>query len=71
MLWKIFRRLAGVPQLLIAIAALRTDVLMSLHDEKALAAWHQFTGDPAVAAVLPRLSAEWRAVEAAVELLRG
>ena len=69
MLVRMIRRLAGISKLLLAIAVFRADVATSLRDVRVQAAWQRFTTDPAVAAVLPRLTAEWRTVEEAFNRL--
>ena len=70
MLSKIWRWLTGVPQFLKAAAVLKADVTQSLQDSDVRAAWEKFLADPAMAGAAPRLSAEWRAVEEAINRLR-
>lgn len=67
---KLFRQLAAIPRLLVAIAILKSDVQLSFHDTDVLAAWQRFKCDPAIANLVPRISAEWRSVEEAVESLK-
>lgn len=67
---KWLQRLVALPKLLAAYALLRADVEASLRDPGILAALDRLRTDPAVAPVVPRLSAEWRAVEEAVNRLR-
>ncbi|HZO90527.1 MAG TPA: hypothetical protein VFB38_19525 [Chthonomonadaceae bacterium] len=70
MLGRVFRRLMGIPRLLFAVGTLKADVEVCLQSEEVQAAWKRFTTDPAIADILPRLSAEWRAVEEAVNGLK-
>ena len=70
MLNKIWRWLTGVPQFLAAAAVLQADMRQSLQDGEIKAAWEKFLADPAMEGTAPRLSAEWRAVEEAINRLR-
>ncbi len=67
---KILRWLTAVPQLLIAVTALKEDAQTMLHSPETIAAWERFRNDPAVMPALSRLLAEWQAVETAIERLR-
>ena len=64
---KIWRQLRAIPHLLIALQVLRADAMASLSDEKMSAAWAAFLSDPAIAAAVPRFSAEWRDLESAIQ----
>ena len=61
----IFRQLAGLPALLLAVGTLKADIEDCLKEPGVEKAWKRFTSDVAVKAMVPRLSAEWRAVEEA------
>jgi hypothetical protein len=67
---KLFRWLRAVPQVLIAYAVLRADAESVIRDPGVRGALDRLKADPAIAPLVPRLSAEWRAVEDAVNLLR-
>lgn len=67
---KWLRRLRAVPDLLIAYAILRADVQEAMASTQVREAVNRFRNDPAVALLFPRISAEWRAVEEAVNLLK-
>lgn len=67
---KLFRWLRAVPELLFAYAALRADVDESVRDPAVRDALSRLKADPAIAPLVPRFSAEWRAVEEAVKKLR-
>ena len=64
------QRLAALPRLLAAYTLLRADVEASMRDPAIVAALDRLRTDPAVAPVVPRLSAEWRAVEQAFQQMR-
>jgi hypothetical protein len=64
------RRLGAIPRLLVAYAALREDVQEALSDPAIRAAVEKFRKDPDIQTVFPRISAEWRAVEEAVNQMR-
>ena len=67
---KWLRRLAAIPKLLVAYARLREDIQEALADPGIRAAVEKFRKDPDIATALPRISAEWRAVEEAVNRMR-
>lgn len=67
---RFFRRLRALPNLLVAYAVLRADVEEALADGSIRAAFDRFRSDPQVALVFPRISAEWRAFEKAVNDLK-
>ena len=67
---KLLRWIRAVPQLLVAYALLRSDAESAIQDPEVRGALDRLRVDPAVAPLIPRLSAEWRAVEDAVKLLR-
>ena len=67
---KWLKRLGAIPKLLLAYATLREDVQEVLSDPRIRAAVERFRKDPDIATVFPRISAEWRAVEEAVNQLR-
>jgi hypothetical protein len=67
---RIFRWLRAVPELLLAYAALRADAEIALRDPDIRAALDRLKEDPAIGPLVPRFSAEWRAVENAVSRLR-
>ena len=64
------RRLSAVPKLLISYATLRADVEAVQTDPGVRAAFDRFRQDPAIAPIFSRISAEWRAVEEAVNQMR-
>jgi len=70
MLRKIWRILTAIPQALNALLILRTDAQACLGNEKMSAAWEVFLNDPAIAGSVPRFSAEWRALEEAIQRLK-
>lgn len=70
MLGRWLRYLTAVPKLIAAIALLKADVEQALRDVETQAALKRFKSDPAVAPLVPRISAEWRAVEDAVKRLK-
>ena len=67
---KWFRRLRAVGDLIVAYTVLKSDVDFTLKDPQVKSAWDRFRNDPLVAEVGPRISAEWRAVEEAIKLMR-
>ncbi|MGC8668553.1 MAG: hypothetical protein ACP5VE_10620 [Chthonomonadales bacterium] len=67
---RFFRRLRALPNLLVAYAVLRADVEEALADGTIRAAFERFRTDPQVALIFPRISAEWRALEKAVNDLK-
>ena len=69
MIWKIWRRLSAIPRTINALTVLRADAEASLRDAAMGAAWQRFLAEPAVAALVPRFSAEWRNLEEAIRQL--
>ncbi len=69
-MFKWLSRIAAVPRLLMGYSILRMDVIPLLKDPNVRAALDRFKNDPAVAEVVPRISAEWREVEMSVNALK-
>ena len=67
---KWIQRLVAIPKLLNGYAVLRADIMALLRDPGVLTALDRLKNDPAVAPVIPRISAEWREVENAVNSLK-
>ena len=64
------RRLRAIPELLISIAILKADIEATLTDSEIKDAVDRFREDPVIRVLVPRFSAEIRAVEEAVSRLR-
>ncbi len=69
MFGKLWRRIANLPALLLAIEVLRLDIGTQLKSEATKSAWERFKQDAAIQPVVPRISAEWRAIEEALKRL--
>ena len=67
---RLLRRLGAIGKIVKAYNILRRDVQDVFANPEIRAAWDRFRKDPAVAPAYPRISAEWRAVEEAVNELR-
>lgn len=67
---KLLRWIRAVPRFLVAFTVLRSDAESALSDPNVRQALDRFKTDPAVAPLVPRLSAEWRAVEETINRMR-
>ena len=65
-----FSKLRAIPEVLVAYGILRSDVELTLKDPAIRDAMNRLKADPAVASTVPRISAEWRAVEESIHKLR-
>lgn len=69
-MWRWFRRLQALPELLAAYATLRADTESTMRDPQVRAALERLRADPAISPLAARFWAEWRAVECAVNALK-
>ena len=67
MLRKLWNRIVNMPTLLLAIEVLRRDAQEQAKGQEIRGVWERFKRDPAIAPLVPRFSAEWRAVEEALK----
>ena len=67
---KWIRWLRAVPEVLVSYTLLRMEVQEALGDPNVRAALDRFRGDPVIAAIYPRITAEWRSLEKALNQLR-
>ena len=65
-----FTKLRALPDLLSAYTRLRADVESAMKDREVRDAWSRFRNDPAVSVSYPKISAEWRALEEAMQKMR-
>ncbi len=67
---KLLRRLRAVPDVLVSYSLLRMEVQEALGDPQVRTALDRFRSDPVIAAIYPRITAEWRTLEKALNQLR-
>ena len=67
---KWLNRILAAPELIAAFAMLKADIEAASRDESLKGAVLSLRSDPKIATTIDRISAEWRAVEEAVQKMR-
>ena len=67
---KWIRWIKAVPNVLMSYTLLRMEVQEAMGDPQVRAALDRFRHDPVIAAIYPRITAEWRTLEKALNQLR-
>ena len=67
---KWLRWLRAVPNVLVSYSLFRMEVQEALADPQVRAAIDRFRSDPVISAIYPRITAEWRTLEKALNQLR-
>ena len=67
---KWLRRLKALPELLAAYAILRADIEETLANQALKIELDRLKNDPSFVSLIPRISAEWRALEQAINEMK-